>query len=353
MTVTLQNLTQRYGATPSLHAIDLTVRPGEFLALVGPSGAGKTTVLRVIAGLESRYEGRLLIGGEDMAGIPARHRNIGFVFQNYALFRHMTVAENVAFGLRVRGRPRAAIASRVAELLELVQIPHLAQRRPAQLSGGQQQRVALARALATEPRLLLLDEPFGALDPLVRAEIRTWLRGLHDRLGLTSIFITHDQEEAVELADRVAVMRGGRILQLDTPEALEAHPADPFVFEFLGPTLGFDGIVQDGLLHITDLPMLPTRVHHTPGPTRALARPWNVTLLPGHGDARVTALHRAGPITWFTVQTGTRTLELATTETDRPRIGDTGSLAIQSARLFSTAAGAGTGSATKALAQAA
>ena len=194
-----------------------------------------------------------------MAGVPARRRNIGFVFQNYALFRHMSVAENVAFGLRVQ-RPHGGgrrSRARVAELLELVQIPDLATRRPGQLSGGQQQRVALARALATAPKLLLLDEPFGALDPLVRKDIRSWLRALHARLGLTSIFITHDQAEAIELADRVAVMRGGRILQLGTPEELERSPADPFVFEFLGPTIRLEGEVRGGMMRAANLPVAP------------------------------------------------------------------------------------------------
>ena len=260
MTVTLEGVTQHYGATPSLHAIDLAVHPGEFLAMVGPSGAGKTTVLRLIAGLETRFTGSLRIAGRDMAGVPARRRNIGFVFQNYALFRHMTVAENVAFGLRVQGKTaRADITKRVVELLELVQIPHLAGRRPAQLSGGQQQRVALARALATAPELMLMDEPFGALDPLVRKDIRTWLRGLHAKLGLTSIFITHDQSEAVELADRVAVMQGGRILQIGTPVELEESPCDPFVFAFMGPTIRLEGTVRGGVFMASDLPVQPYR----------------------------------------------------------------------------------------------
>ena len=179
-------------------------------------------MLRLIAGLETRFTGTLRIGGRDMSDVPARQRNIGFVFQNYALFRHMTVAENVAFGLRVQRRmARADITKRVADLLELMQIPQLAGRRPGQLSGGQQQRVALARALATSPELMLMDEPFGALDPMVRKDIRSWLRGLHTQLGLTSVFITHDQGEAIELADRVAVMQGGRILQIGTPDELE------------------------------------------------------------------------------------------------------------------------------------
>jgi sulfate transport system ATP-binding protein len=314
MTVSLTGLTQRYGSVPSLHAIDLHVVPGEFLALVGPSGAGKTTVLRVIAGLETHYTGLLRIEGRDMAGVPARRRNIGFVFQNYALFLHMTVAENVAFGLRVqRLMPDARIRARVAELLELVQIPHLAQRRPAQLSGGQQQRVALARALATAPHLLLLDEPFGALDPLVRKEIRAWLRALHTRLGLTSIFITHDQGEAVELADRVAVMRAGRILQLASPEELEAHPADPFVFEFLGPTIKLTGTVAGGRFRASDLPVPDFAVTAPDGPATALLRQHLLELVPGGGEAVVTLARLVGPTVHHTVQVGDRVLELVST----------------------------------------
>jgi sulfate transport system ATP-binding protein len=334
MTVTLTGVTQRYGNVPSLHAIDLAVQPGEFLALVGPSGAGKTTVLRVIAGLETHYTGLLQIGGQDMAGIPARRRNIGFMFQNYALFRHMTVAENIAFGLRVqRLLPDAKIRARVGELLDLVQIPELARRRPAQLSGGQQQRVALARALATAPQLLLLDEPFGALDPLVRKEIRSWLRALHARLGLTSVFITHDQSEAVELADRVAVMRGGRILQLGTPEELERAPADPFVFAFLAPTIRLEGNVQGGMMVAENLPVAPFRATAPDGPAIALLRLHQLTLAPGDGEARVVFARPAGPISHITVDVRGRLLELVSIG-DAPAVGTQCALVATSAQMF-------------------
>jgi sulfate transport system ATP-binding protein len=334
MTVTLTGLTQRYANTPSLHAIDLAVRPGEFLAIVGPSGAGKTTVLRVIAGLETHYTGLLQIEGRDMAGVPARRRNIGFMFQNYALFRHMTVAENVAFGLRVQKlMPDAKIRQRVSELLDLVQIPELAQRRPAQLSGGQQQRVALARALATAPRLLLLDEPFGALDPLVRKEIRSWLRALHVRLGLTSVFITHDQTEAVELADRVAVMRGGRILQLGTPDELENAPADPFVFEFLAPTIRLEGVVQAGTMQPQNLPVEPFRVTAPDGPAVALLRLHQLTLVPGDGEARVVFARPAGPISHVTVEVRGRLLELVALGV-APPVGTSCRLVATAAKMF-------------------
>ena len=335
MTVTLRGLTQHYGNVPSLHAIDLEVKPGEFLALVGPSGAGKTTVLRVMAGLETHYTGHLEIAGQDMAGVPARRRNIGFVFQNYALFRHMTVAENVAFGLRVqRLMPEAGIRAKVAELLELVQIPQLAQRRPSQLSGGQQQRVALARALATSPQLLLLDEPFGALDPLVRKEIRNWLRALHAQLGLTSVFITHDQTEAVEMADRVAVMQGGRILQLGTPEELEAAPAHPFVFAFLGPAIRLDGEMHDGVLHVEELPVRPFAVNAPAGKVFALLRQHHLALAPGEGDAVVMSVRLAGPVVHYTIEARGRTLELVSTASQTLAPGTRCGFAILDAKIF-------------------
>ena len=218
--------------------MSLRAEPGEFLALLGPSGSGKTTLLRVIAGLETPDQGRVLLEGEDFLSLSARQRRVGMVFQHYALFRHMTVAKNIAFGLKVRPaaeRPsKAEIASRVEQLLSLVQLDDLGGRYPAQLSGGQQQRVALARALAIEPRVLLLDEPFGALDAKVRKELRHWLRRVHDETGVTTIFVTHDQEEAMDLADRVAVLRQGRIEQIGSPEALDDRPASAFVFDFLG-----------------------------------------------------------------------------------------------------------------------
>jgi len=233
----MRDLRKLFGATAALDGLNLSIGGGEFLALLGPSGSGKTTLLRVMAGLEFVNAGSIEIDGRPIQGVPARQRRIGLVFQHYALFRHMTVARNVAFGLEVRPRKdrpsAAAIRARVEELLDLMEIPELADRYPEQISGGQRQRVALARALAIEPKLLLLDEPFGALDAKVRRNLRVWLRGLHDRMGLTSIFVTHDQAEALEMADRVAVLRAGRIEQVDTPERLYAKPANEFVREFL------------------------------------------------------------------------------------------------------------------------
>jgi sulfate transport system ATP-binding protein len=259
MTVEIEAVTRDFGtaATPALRGVSMTLRQGEFVALLGPSGSGKTTLLRILAGLDFPDAGRVLIGGRDVAQVPARARNVGVVFQNYALFRHMTVFENVAFGLRVRPRAKrpdnAEIARRVQELLALVQIPELESRYPEQISGGQRQRVALARALAIEPQLLLLDEPFGALDALVRKEVRRWVRGLHDRLGITSILVTHDQEEAMEMADRVAVMEEGRIVQFDAPHSLLDAPASAFVASFVGDANRLTGSVNGGRLGIEGL----------------------------------------------------------------------------------------------------
>ncbi|WP_343526847.1 sulfate/molybdate ABC transporter ATP-binding protein [Sphingomonas sp.] len=240
MSITVENISRRFGGFTALDRVSLETRPGEFLALLGPSGSGKTTLLRTIAGLDFADEGHVLFEGQDMTDTPAAERRIGFVFQNYALFRHMTVAQNIAFGLTVRKRRdrpgKAVIAAKVAELLALIQLPGVGDRFPAQLSGGQRQRVALARALAIEPRLLLLDEPFGALDAQVRKDLRGWLRRIHDETGLTSIFVTHDQEEALELADRIVVMRGGVIEQIGTPHEVQAEPATAFVSSFIGET---------------------------------------------------------------------------------------------------------------------
>jgi len=238
MTLELSHLSRRFADFAALDDVSLDIAPGEFLALLGPSGSGKTTLLRILAGLDHPDAGSARLDGSDFLATPARSRKVGLVFQHYALFRHLTVAENVAFGLRVRphrARPkRAEIAARVEALLQRVQLEGLGKRYPAQLSGGQRQRVALARALAVEPDLLLLDEPFGALDAQVRVTLRRWLRELHEDLGLTTVFVTHDQEEALELADRVVVMNRGRIEQVGAPETVYQDPATPFVCEFIG-----------------------------------------------------------------------------------------------------------------------
>lgn len=237
MSLVVEGVTKRFGTARALHGVDLVCEPRSFLALLGPSGSGKTTLLRILGGLEFADGGRVSFDGEDWLSVPARARRAGFVFQHYALFKHMTVAENIGFGLRMRKRSerpsRKAIKARVQELLELVQLEELGARYPSQLSGGQRQRVALARALAIEPRILLLDEPFGALDAKVRKDLRDWLRGLHDRLGLTTIFVTHDQAEAFALADKVAILNKGLIEQFGTPKDVLANPSRPFVAEFL------------------------------------------------------------------------------------------------------------------------
>jgi sulfate transport system ATP-binding protein len=244
MTITVDHVTRRFGKFLALDDINLNVASGELVALLGPSGSGKTTLLRVIAGLEAQDDGRVLFNGEDTSFTDVRKRQVGFVFQHYALFDHMTILDNVAFGLRVRPRkqrlPDAEIRRRASELLDLVQLGRFSDRFPNQLSGGQRQRVALARALAVEPKVLLLDEPFGALDAKVRKELRRWLRRLHDEVHVTSVFVTHDQEEAMEIADRVVVMRAGRIEQVGSPEEVYQSPASSFVYEFLGDVNRFE-----------------------------------------------------------------------------------------------------------------
>ena len=250
MSIEVQSVSKRFGGFLAIDEVSLRVETGELVALLGPSGCGKTTLLRLIAGLEMPEAGTVLFHGADASRRRAADRRVGFVFQHYALFRHMTVFENIAFGLRVRPRatrpPAAEIEARVRRLIELVQLEPMTDRYPAQLSGGQRQRVALARALAVEPEVLLLDEPFGALDARVRKELRRWLRRLHDELNVTSIFVTHDQEEALEAADRVVVMNRGRVEQVGTPAEVYAHPASPFVYDFLGDVNLFHARVEQG-----------------------------------------------------------------------------------------------------------
>ena len=233
MSIVVESVSKRFGEFTALNDVSLSVREGSLTALLGPSGGGKSTLLRVIAGLEQPDEGRVLIGGEDATAKPPQRRNVGFVFQHYAAFKHMTVAKNVAFGLTIRKRPKEEIETRVDELLKLVHLDGFAHRYPSQLSGGQRQRMALARALAVQPRVLLLDEPFGALDATVRKELRAWLRRLHDEVHVTTVFVTHDQEEAMEVADLVVVMSMGRIEQIGTPKEVRTRPATRFVAEFV------------------------------------------------------------------------------------------------------------------------
>jgi sulfate transport system ATP-binding protein len=241
MAIDVRDVSKSFGSTPVLSNVSVTVQSGALTALLGPSGGGKSTLLRVIAGLEQPDSGTVLISGVDATRLSPQRRNVGFVFQHYAAFKHMTVFRNVAFGLEIRRRPRADVQRRVQELLELVHLEQFGNRYPSQLSGGQRQRMALARALAVEPEVLLLDEPFGALDAQVRKELRAWLRRLHDEVHVTTVFVTHDQEEAIEVADDIVVLADGRVKQAGSPHELYDNPADEFVMSFLGPVTRIDG----------------------------------------------------------------------------------------------------------------
>ncbi|MFF2499499.1 sulfate/molybdate ABC transporter ATP-binding protein [Peribacillus sp. NPDC058075] len=252
MSIIIENVTKYYGSYQALRNIDLEIKSGELVALLGPSGSGKTSLLRIIAGLEQAENGKILFNEENYTHKHVKDRNVGFVFQHYALFRNMTIFDNIAYGLKVRPRKirpsKEVIAQKVTELLQLVKLEGYKDRYPAQLSGGQRQRVALARALAVEPHILLLDEPFGALDAKVRKELRRWLRRLHDEFNVTSVFVTHDQEEAMDVADRVVIMNEGKIEQIGTPEEVYDHPENPFVYDFLGSVNLFKGNVHQGKL---------------------------------------------------------------------------------------------------------
>ncbi len=288
MSIEISNVSKRFGAFQALNQIDLNIQSGELVALLGPSGCGKTTLLRIIAGLETPDQGTIVFHGEDVSGHDVRDRNVGFVFQHYALFRHMTVFDNVAFGLRMKAkheRPdETRIAEKVHELLNMVQLDWLSDRYPEQLSGGQRQRIALARALAVEPKVLLLDEPFGALDAKVRKELRRWLARLHEDINLTSVFVTHDQEEAMEVADRIVVMNKGSIEQIGSPGEVYENPASDFVYHFLG---------DSNRLHMGD-------DHHV------LFRPHEVSLsrtaAEGHQPAEVRDIRPLGAITRVTLK---------------------------------------------------
>ncbi|HWK23525.1 MAG TPA: sulfate/molybdate ABC transporter ATP-binding protein [Ureibacillus sp.] len=252
MSIEIQNVSKAFGSFQALKDISIDIESGELIALLGPSGSGKTTLLRILAGLEGLDEGAILFDGENITNVSPKERQVGFVFQHYALFRHMTVFDNVAYGLKVRPRKtrpsKEEIKAKVTELLTLVKLENFADRYPSQLSGGQRQRVALARALAVEPKVLLLDEPFGALDAKVRKELRRWLRKLHNEFHVTSIFVTHDQEEALDVANRIIVMNNGQIEQVGTPEEVYEHPKSPFVYDFLGNVNLFRGRLHKGKL---------------------------------------------------------------------------------------------------------
>ena len=283
MKIQIDEVTKRFGDFAALDRVNLDIKSGELVALLGPSGSGKTTLLRIIAGLEWPDDGRVLFDGDNALERSVGERNVGFVFQHYALFRHMNVFENIAFGLRVRPRrirpSEEVIRERVERLLDLVQLKWLADRFPAQLSGGQRQRIALARALAIEPRVLLLDEPFGALDAKVRKELRRWLRQLHDEIHVTSVFVTHDQEEALEVADRVVVMDKGRIEQVGTPEDVYERPATAFVHEFIGESIVLPVTVEAGSVHLQGLGIGLDARGIQYGPARLFIRPYDIKIV--------------------------------------------------------------------------
>ena len=301
LSLEIRGVSKSFGRFPALKGVSLQARDKEFLALLGPSGSGKTTLLRVLAGLEQPDAGEVSFGGEDFLSLPVRKRRVGTVFQHYALFRHMTVAQNIAFGLTVRPRRerpgRAEVADRVRDLLSLVQLEGLDKRYPAQLSGGQRQRVALARALAIEPRMLLLDEPFGALDAQVRRELRRWLRELHERKGVTTVFVTHDQEEALDLADRVAILKDGELVQLGTPNEVYEDPATPVVYDFLGAACRLAGRVEGSRLLMADWETQAPKGAGE-GAVEVFFRPDEVAFAPPDGAglaAEVRAVAQRGP----------------------------------------------------------
>lgn len=305
MSIEIKNINKGFGSFSALNNVSLEVPTGELVALLGPSGCGKTTLLRIIAGLETPDTGSIHFYGKDATERAVREREVGFVFQHYALFRHMTVFENVAFGLRVRPkhtRPNdAEIKRRVHELLNLVQLDWLADRYPPQLSGGQRQRIALARALAVEPKVLLLDEPFGALDAKVRKELRRWLRRLHDELHVTSVFVTHDQEEALEVADTIVVMNQGKIKQIGSPQQVYDNPATPFVYQFLGNVNAFEGRVNAGVakLGALEVPVKEFAQTHDSA-VQAFARPHDIDISRDASaaafKAQLTYVHSAGSV---------------------------------------------------------
>jgi len=345
MSIQASKIRKTFGNTVVLDNVDLNVPRGKLVALLGPSGSGKTTLLRIIAGLDvaDPGSGRILFHGEDVTNVPAGRRKVGFVFQHYALFRHMTVRENVAFGLTVRRRrerpPPAEISERVRKLLKLVQLEGYADRYPTQLSGGQRQRIALARALAVEPRVLLLDEPFGALDAKVRKELRRWIRQFHDEVHLTTLFVTHDQEEALEIADEVVIMNQARVEQVGTPQEVYDHPATPFVYQFLGNVniLRAQALAEAG-------------VHHA-GPATVEAdgqvyvRPHDIELFPYTPALQAMAavvryIHAAGPQARVTLEQ-VRSRELIEAEISRSeleglgiKVGDLVCIRLRQARSF-------------------
>ncbi|MEV7430109.1 MULTISPECIES: sulfate/molybdate ABC transporter ATP-binding protein [unclassified Nocardioides] len=300
MSIEVSGVTKKFGDFVALDDVSVSIPSGQLTALLGPSGGGKSTLLRIIAGLDSADAGRVEIEGVDATGLPAQKRGVGFVFQHYAVFKHMTVAKNVAFGLEIRRKPKAEIAARVDELLRLVHLQQFSHRLPAQLSGGQRQRMALARALAVEPKVLLLDEPFGALDAKVRKELRDWLRRLHDEVHVTTVFVTHDQEEALEVADEIVVVNQGRVEQVGTPDQLYDEPANDFVMGFLGEVTVLGGV------HLR-----PHDIEVTTAPAPGAVRGTVSRLLRIGFEVRLTVALEAGPdVTVTLTRTHARSLGL-------------------------------------------
>jgi sulfate transport system ATP-binding protein len=311
--IDVTGIVRRFGPHTVLNDVDLAVRPGELLALLGPSGSGKTTLLRLIAGLDQPDSGTINIDRTDALRAKPKERGVGFVFQHYALFRHMTVFENIAFALRIRKAAKAEVNARVEELLKLIQLESLAGRYPAQLSGGQRQRVALARALASQPRVLLLDEPFGALDAVVRRDLRRWLRQLHEEMNITTIFVTHDQEEAFDLADRVVIMNAGKIVQVGTPIDIYQTPANAFVHEFLGESNVLPAVIRNETVS-AEAGFALGGAAAPDGEVTAYIRPHHVVLIASPGGAwRVERIAATGSHARVTVSRNGLTIEAAMT----------------------------------------
>jgi sulfate transport system ATP-binding protein len=318
MSIDINNVTKKYGDFVALDDVSVTIPTGQLTALLGPSGGGKSTLLRVIAGLEAADSGSVSIEGVNATKLPPQKRNVGFVFQHYAVFKHMTVAKNVAFGMEIRKKPKADIAARVDELLKLVHLSQFSHRLPSQLSGGQRQRMALARALAVEPTVLLLDEPFGALDAKVRKELRDWLRRLHDEVHVTTIFVTHDQEEAMEVADEIVVINEGRVEQIGSPDDLYDEPANDFVMGFLGETTRLNGsLVRPHDVHIGLNPENPSDAEGVVSRVLRVGFEVRITVLTDDGEEVNVILTRTqsrqlglqeGVCVWLTVAAGATTV---------------------------------------------
>ncbi|MGV2067737.1 sulfate/molybdate ABC transporter ATP-binding protein [Agrobacterium sp. 22-226-1] len=338
MKIRLENVVKTFDTFRAVRDVSLDIESGELLALLGPSGSGKTTILRMVAGLEYSDGGRIFFGDEDATNIPVRDRGVGFVFQHYALFPHMTLHQNIAFGMKVSKvkRDKAAIDARVEELLRLVKLDGLGGRFPAQISGGQRQRVALARALSVDPKVLLLDEPFGALDANVRRDLRRWLREIHDSLGITTIFVTHDQEEALDLADRVVILNQGEIVQQGTPKEVCRQPNSAFVMRFLGDANRVSGVARGGKVYVGDNE-LPFSYAQGDGAVDIYARPGDLEwedLHEGIPASVARVLDRAGERRVIASTDGGDLLEFDVPPENDVAAGDRGSVIIRRAKIF-------------------